>query len=522
MRDKLKESVINIGCSAKSFIRENRAFFLWLMLFSVVLYYRLMAEELVNCYDGIWVGSYHRAGEWELSLGRWFWPIIDCLRMGVSCDPMASLMTLICYSLGLVFCADLLGCKNAPARYLAGVLFLSSQSVLISLSYRFMSPTFGAAFLLGILGMWLCAGIKSFLWGMLAGSVCICLSLGAYQAFIGCTCLALIGWIIRKVREGAANPFLLLLKGACTILLGGIEYLIIWEMGLGYFHIAKSNYAGADTYSFLNMIIKFPKRMMDVFQCFGLYFKNVICKELCFGGTVLPVLFFILAAVILAVDIVRILRSNKKGGILYLLMLAAVPAAAGAVLFAATDTVLSIQMTGALALVAPILVLLLSGVEKRALLLKMLYLAVSFTAVVVLYSQILQTQIDQKTMSETRTSSMNVVAEIHGRLGAEELLSEELRYCFIGVPAGNPMYYRSETFWTANGYTYIGGGWPDSWSVVKAWNGLVRHICRINMEICSADEYNMLSAEEEVVNMPVFPAQGSVIRIGDIVVIKVS
>ena len=93
---------------------------------------------------------------------------------------------------------------------------------------------------------------------------------------------------------------------------------------------------------------------------------------------------------------------------------------------------------------------------------------VSITAVIFLYSQILQTQVDQKTMAETKTSSMNVVAEIHERLGAENLLSEELRYCFIGVPAGNPMYYRSETFWKANGYAYI-GGIPDP---PAPWSGI--------------------------------------------------
>lgn len=522
MGDRLKESLTNGGRSLKSFIRENRAFFLFLMLFSAVLYFRLMAEELVNCYDGIWEGTYHLAGAWELSLGRWFWLMIDRLRLGVSCDPMTSLMALACYCLGLTFCADLLGCKDSSARWLAGALFLSSQSVLIALSYRFMSPTFGAAFLLAILGIWLCARIKSFPLGMLAGSFCICLSMGAYQAFIGCACLALIGWIIKKLKEGASNILLLLTKGVGAILLGGIEYLIVWEIGLWCFQVEKSGYAGANTYSLLNTIIKFPKRIADVYQCFGLYFKDVICKTLYFGGTILPVILLILVAAILAADIWNVLRADKKGGIVYLLMLIAVPAAAGSVLMVATDTALSIQMTGAYALVVPIFVLLLSAAEKRTLPLKTLHLMVSITAVIFLYSQILQTQVDQKTMAETKTSSMNVVAEIHERLGAENLLSEELRYCFIGVPAGNPMYYRSETFWKANGYAYIGGSWPDSQSVVRSWNGLIRDICQINMNICSIAEYNMLCTDEKVVDMPVFPAQGSVIRIGDIVVIRVS
>lgn len=221
MLNTLKNRMADAKCFVKSFVRENRAFFAWMMLFSVVIYFRLMSEELVNCYDGIWEGSYHQAGTWELSLGRWFWCYIDVLRLGVSSDPFTSLITLASYSLGLIFCFDLFGRKKSFSGYLAGFLFLCSQSVLIALSYRYMSPTFGIAFLLGMFGVWLCARLKSFVWGMLAGSVFICLSLGAYQAFIGCICLALIGWIVIKAKEGSSNVFLLIAKGAGATFLGG-------------------------------------------------------------------------------------------------------------------------------------------------------------------------------------------------------------------------------------------------------------------------------------------------------------
>lgn len=196
-----KDKITEIKYTVKDFVRENKTFFLWMMLFSTVIYFRLMAEELVNCYDGIWENSYHQAGAWELSLGRWFWLYIDRLRMGVSSDPMTSLMALVCYCLGLTLFVSLFEHKSSFSKYLAGGLFLCSQSVLVTLSYRFMSPTFGMAFLLGMLGIWICDRTKSFL-GAAAGSVCICLSLGAYQAFIGCICLAFIGWIIMKLREG--------------------------------------------------------------------------------------------------------------------------------------------------------------------------------------------------------------------------------------------------------------------------------------------------------------------------------
>lgn len=517
-----KERMADGKCVIKDFVRENKAFFLWMLLFSSVVYFRLMAEELVNCYDGIWENSYHQAGAWEMSLGRWFWCYIDRLRLGVSSDPMTSLMALASFALGVTLFVSLFEHAAGFLRYLAGGLFLCSQSVLVALSYRFMSPTFGLAFLLGMLGIWICARTKSFLGGMTAGSLCICLSLGAYQAFIGCICMAFIGWIIVKAKEGAENVLSLLAKGAGAIFLGGIEYLAVWNLHLWFFHLEKSSYAGADGYSIMNTLMSFPKQMAEVFSWFDrYYFKGIVCKNLYFGGTWLYLLFFILALLIFAMDIWRVFKAKKKNGVVYLLMVAALPLAAGAVLLVATDTYLSVQMTGAYALLIPLVLLLWPAGEKRKMILRGLRTAACLVAAVILYASFLQVQVDQKTMSETKTSSMNVVMEIHERLGEEGLLSGDLKYCFIGIPAGNPMYYRSKTFWMANGYAYIGGGWPDASSITKSWNGLVREICQINLDICSAGEYNMLLQNELVADMPMFPAKGSIIRIGDIVVIKV-
>lgn len=393
----------------------------------------------------------------------------------------------------------------------------------MALSYRYMSPTFGIAFLLGMLGIWICARTKSLLGGMIAGSLCVCLSLGAYQAFIGCICLAFIGWIIVKAKEGAENVFFLLAKGAGAILLGGIGYVAMWHLHLWFFHVEKSSYAGADGYSIMNTLVRFPKRMAEVLSWFDMYyFKDIVCKNLYFGGKWLYLSFFVLALLAFAVDIWKVFKAKKRNGVIYLLMAAVLPLAAGAVLLVATDTYLSVQMTGAYALLIPLLLLLWPVGEKREKMSKALRAAACLVAVVILYASYLQIQVDQKTMSETKLSSMNMVTEIHGRLGEEGLLSEDLKYCFIGVPAGNPMYYRSETFWKANGYAYIGGGWPDASSITKSWNGLVRDICQIDLNLCSAGEYDMLLNDEFVADMPMFPAKGSIVRIGDIVVVKVN
>ena len=62
----------------------------------------------------------------------------------------------------------------------------------------------------------------------------------------------------------------------------------------------------------------------------------------------------------------------------------------------------------------------------------------------------------------------------------------------------------------------------DSASITKSWRGLIRDICQININICPVEEYDMLSEDENIDNMPVFLAEGSILRIENIVVIRVS
>ena len=72
------------------------------------------------------------------------------------------------------------------------LLFLSNPAICFELSYRFMSPTFGVAFLLSILGVWCFEKIKSPIASVLAGAACISFSMGAYQAYICCTTVAFL------------------------------------------------------------------------------------------------------------------------------------------------------------------------------------------------------------------------------------------------------------------------------------------------------------------------------------------
>ena len=59
-----------------------------------------------------------------------------------------------------------------------------------------MSPTFGLAFFLSVAAAYAILEFSQPVWAVCLGAICIMLSMGLYQAYIDCTCLIILGWLI--------------------------------------------------------------------------------------------------------------------------------------------------------------------------------------------------------------------------------------------------------------------------------------------------------------------------------------
>lgn len=98
-------------------------------------------------------------------------------------------------------------------------------------------------------------------------------------------------------------------------------------------------------------------------------------------------------------------------------------------------------------------------------------------------------------------------------------MDADAQYCVLGSPIGNELYYFSVIAEKANGYAVF-GNWNSG--MRRSWQGVFRYLCGINLEMCSSTDYDAIAANPEVESMTVFHDDGSIIRIDDIVVIKVS
>ena len=138
-----------------------------------------------------------------------------------------------------------------------------------------MSPIFGVAFLLSVLAVWVIIKMNKIALPVLLGSFMVALSMGAYQAYLGCTCLIIVGYLLWQLYCTDVQWKQLGIyvgKSAAMLSIGGILYVLLLKVHLIIFQTSLSNYNGADTYSLWNSIKKLPVTIKNAYSIFFMYF----------------------------------------------------------------------------------------------------------------------------------------------------------------------------------------------------------------------------------------------------------
>ena len=76
----------------------DKKYFLGMLLFSSFVFFPLVSQRLTNAYDGMWTTAEYRAGGWELSNGRWLWPVFSFLRFSLQLEPINAVVCLMLLS----------------------------------------------------------------------------------------------------------------------------------------------------------------------------------------------------------------------------------------------------------------------------------------------------------------------------------------------------------------------------------------------------------------------------------------
>ena len=89
-------------------IKKNAVFILLDVAFGICIYFKMISENLVNNWDGVWNLSKYYAGGWETSLGRFTLKYFDKMRGGVVSSSLNTILTLILISVASVLILEVL------------------------------------------------------------------------------------------------------------------------------------------------------------------------------------------------------------------------------------------------------------------------------------------------------------------------------------------------------------------------------------------------------------------------------
>ena len=144
-------------------LRREKRFLLLYICAGCIVYFLLISKGLFNHYDGLWHPARYYAGDWEVSIGRWVWPLIDKLRFGLVSASMNTLISLLLTGLGHTLLFALFDIRKDAGKVLISLLWIGSTVFSVALSYVYMSSTFAAAFLFAAAAAyaWPCAPAPS-------------------------------------------------------------------------------------------------------------------------------------------------------------------------------------------------------------------------------------------------------------------------------------------------------------------------------------------------------------------------
>lgn len=251
MRENMRKSVsdplgepqyLNLDKYWRGLPRSFRMAFVSAFLLGVIVHLYVFSNLLLN-HDGI--VTIH-SGNADLSLGRWSQKFFRFLSWTYEMPVVIALLTVLALALCAGLTVYILDIHSPACILLVSGFMVSFPSVAAIFSYLFVADAFFIAAFLQVAAVWV---TKQFRYGWIVAIACIAVSLGSYQAFIGCSvALFLFDCILALFSDAPTKDVLKRgLRYIAIILAGLLLYRVLLAFFLWKNHAVLSGYKGIST-----------------------------------------------------------------------------------------------------------------------------------------------------------------------------------------------------------------------------------------------------------------------------------
>lgn len=497
---------------------------------SFIVYLPFLCGQLNNA-DGFIFGVFlHNDFGHEDSEGRFFLRFFDFWRDGMVLPAMIIGLCLLLLWIAVAVFWYTMNIRGSLLRVLSGVLVVCTPSMADLFTYYYTADGYCLSLLLSVLAAGLL--VKGEKKKSLLGAVLIIGSLGIYQAYIGITVIICGFWLLRQLLGNEMEDGLLWKKTA-RILAGGaagvVSYFLLYTLldKTGYLTIDHERIA---VRAVSNIFVNLLKGIKEIYQVFiEYYFKDTLVCNAWHGRRYVNMLVLALILFMVTMAIWRNkIYKNTIRCILGILLTALIPVMLEIVILIAPDIPVHGE-TGILMLcgmnflyLLPVLLLpLLKGGRKIyvgtgvAVRLSLLYMSVFMSIFIGVFERMVETE---------QTKFGTLAVRLESRIEEIEGYSSGMKVLVVGRPqSGNYPFvddmYKTITKGMISDYS-LAFGRADQ--VSMSWIELFKYYCGVRYERVSEEQRLELMDSEEFAQMDNYPAETSVKKIDDVVVIKLS
>ena len=500
--------------------KQTKITFVFSWIFGMAAHIYVITNSVQN-YDSVtWfpkgVGAGIKSGRWMLNIFKSLESIGGCYNLPV----FNGLLTLLVLAISACIIVNIFRIKDMLHCVLLGGILICFPSVTSTMVFMYTAPYYAIAILLSVLAVWLYERWK---FGFLGSIVCIACALGTYQAYLPLTASLFLVLLIYKCIDEELNwkkGIVLGIRYLVTMLLGVLLYYLVLQILLKCWNYSLTDYQGISDMGKISVSTLGESVKKTYYNCVGLIkqdyesLNNTVVIRCCILG-------MYLCSILLGVILVFGARRRFQERVIIILLVLIIPIAVDSIeILCPNSRIYTLMLYSMSSLyLLPILVIELfeRKFENRMKIRTISKWIVSICMIVVIVSYTYSSNGAYMLMDYTESQTENHLSSLIDRIKNVPGYKDELPVVFVGDNIEDETIVNK---WENSPFNY--GGTATNLLNTYSRRSFMINILGYSYNKPTSNEKKKIMGNPKVWEMPVYPDDGSIEVIDDIVVVRLA
>lgn len=465
--------------------------------------------------DGTNEGLYYYWNQrWALSIGRWMMRYLSAIGGNVVMPAIFVAFNAVCTAFSVLLLADLWKIRSKTVLVLATLSLIVAPSVIEQNLVIYMAYDYGFCMVTTTLAAYLVLTRTGAL-DFVAAVLCLTLGLGGYQAWIGFTSGIVVMTLLLDC--GQELPLRQLGrrfgKAAAMGLLGGALYFAVLQVEIRRYDVALSSKGGLSGFGAGSLVSNFGQGVVQAYRDFAAYFTkgpNHTGKAL--------VLVLLGAALLLLLSWLRLVRRRKPQAVVMAVLALLLPLAINLVDVVVPGSI-NVLMSHPMQMMVPFALVLAERETGPLWWKRLVRFGAGAAVVLVCWLSTVVAYASYQTVAMAYRYVDTLTDAILTRVLNSTDYTPDTRVLIAGLPDESEAQ-KFNFLYDKSAYTKNMVFWDGTAGVLGNWKHYIYDYHGLWIGEVSTDEYYDIIDSEAFAEMPVYPAEGSLQRFDDILVVK--